>query len=65
MQHIVRNKFGVQGTLREHKCNPYHITLRGLEQIFYTTWHQTKFGVANVAYIDIQLISWLAFMNTT
>ena len=44
---------------------PYHVTLRGLEQIFYTTWHQTKFGVANIAYMDIQLISWLAFMSTT
>ena len=65
VQHIVRNKFGVQGTLREHQCNPYHLTLRGLEHLFYITWHQTKFGVANVAYMDVELVSWCALMNST
>ena len=65
VQHIVKNKFGVQGTLREHQCNPYHVTLRGLEQIFYTTRHQTKFGVANVAHMDVELVSWFALINST
>ena len=65
VQHIVKNKFGVQGTLREHQRNPYHVTLRGLEQIFYTTRHQTKFDVTNVAHMGVELASWFALMNGT
>ena len=65
MQHIVKNKFGVQGTLRGHECNSYHVTLRTLNKALYTTWPQTKFGVTNVAYMENQLVSWFVLMNST